>query len=136
MRQKIIKFCIAGVISAIIDIGILSILVELFSTPILTANTISFLIAVINSYFINKYWTWKDFSKNHKSQFSKFFIISTIGLIMNLFLMSLALSFNLWYLLAKVIIILIVAIWNFTANHLWTFSEKSYEKAVDNHPGI
>lgn len=122
--KKIIKFGVSGVVSAFIDFGILFILVEFFSVNVIIANTFSFLFAVINSYLFNKYWTFRDSEKNHYKQFAKFFLVSSIGLLINTFLMFLLIKLNIWYIFAKVIIVVIVAFWNFLANNFWTFNKQ------------
>lgn len=136
--RRFTKFCTAGLLSAVIDFGILAILVEVFDVAILPANAISFCLAATNSYFINKYWTFNDLSREHAKQFSKFFLISTIGLGLNSLLMWIAVSFGIWYFAAKAVIVVIVAFWNYFANHIWTFnrSTEKYEKVVDHNSGL
>jgi putative flippase GtrA len=126
-RKKIIKFGISGAISAIFDIGILAILVELFFLPVMLANVISFSVAVINSYILNKYWTFRDGGKNHVKQFAKFFVVSAIGLFLNMLLMWILLHFDVWYIFAKVFIILVVSVWNFSINNIWTFTSQKID---------
>lgn len=54
-----VKFMIVGVINFGVDYGILSLLTGVFGWPVAIANTISYSCGVINSYFLNKYWTFK-----------------------------------------------------------------------------
>jgi len=126
--NKIIRFCISGAISASIDLVLLVFCVEILKFEVVYANVISFSAALVNGYIFNKYWTFKDSSKKHVSQFSKFFFVSAIGLTLNTVLMILLLKINMWYVFAKMVIILIVAFWNFTANNLWTFN---YQKEAN-----
>src|SRR3990167_6836118 len=56
MFKQIIKFGIVGVINTIIDFGLLNLLVAIFDWAVLWANTVSFSVAVLNSFFFNKYW--------------------------------------------------------------------------------
>ncbi len=45
-------------------------------------KAISFLVAVINSYYFNKYWVFHS-QTNSKSKFSYFFIVSLVGFFLN-----------------------------------------------------
>jgi len=43
----------------------------------------SFLVAVINSYIFNKYWTFKAKGTKVAVEFSQFFLVSVVGMIIN-----------------------------------------------------
>ncbi len=134
MKRQIIKFSIIGLLNTIIDFSILNLLVKVASFAVLPANTISFSLAVINSYFLNKYWTFKDKRPVHIKQFSLFLIISLVGLgLSNLLIYlglevfkanSFGLSFVWHYNIAKAISAVIVLVWNFLASKFWVFYEK------------
>ena len=124
-HKKIIKFCVSGTVSAGVDFGTLILLVEVFSFNIIAANTISFTLAVINSFMFNKHWTFRDAGKNYSKQFFKFFMVSVTGLILNNSFLYLFIKLGLWYVAGKVITTLIVLFWNFSVNNLWTFDNQS-----------
>lgn len=126
-HKKIVKFCVVGFIGAAIDFGLLAILVEVFAWPVLIANTCSFIIALVNNFWLNKFWTWRDTSDQHVGQFVKYSLTSVVGLGINTLLMWLSLKIGLYYLLAKFFISIIVAFWNYSVNNWWTFLNK--EKA-------
>ncbi|MFH1457409.1 MAG: GtrA family protein [Patescibacteria group bacterium] len=124
--QQFFKFCVVGTIGAIIDIGGLFVLVEFVHIHYLLAATISFTVAVINSYFLNKYWTFQNKGNNHAKQFVIFVLVSVVGLLINLGVMySLVEWLAVWYLLSKAIASIIVLFWNFFMNKYVTF--KKYE---------
>lgn len=105
--------------------GALYLFVNFLNLPILLSTSLSFILAVINNFILNKIWTFKDKSRNYRKQFIKFFIISLIGLALTLVSMYLLVYLaKIWYILAKLITSAIVLTWNFLANKLWTFKEK------------
>jgi putative flippase GtrA len=59
-----------------VDIGALFVLVDLVNFNLYPSVAISFLLAVINGFLLNKLWTFEDKSKSYKKQFIKFLIIS------------------------------------------------------------
>jgi len=92
MKDKILemsKFAIIGLISTFVDFVILNLLISFFSITsgfwILPISLTSFTIASINSYFLNKNWTFKVKNNSKKVKFSNFFLISLIGLSINAF---------------------------------------------------
>lgn len=123
--QRFLNFCIVGVIGTVIDIGLLYCLVEYFYLPVLFAATISFGVAVINNYLLNKYFTFKSSEKNNLKQFTKYFLVSLIGLGINNTSMYFLINYLLcWYIYSKMMTTLVVLFWNFLANKYWTFKIK------------
>lgn len=134
MKRQIIKFSIIGVLNTIIDFSILNFLIRILSWTVLPANTISFSVAVINSYFLNKYWTFRDKQPVHIKQFSMFIMVSLVGLGLSNLLIYLGLeifktytfglSFVWHYNIAKAMSAIIVLVWNFLASKFWVFYAK------------
>jgi len=122
-HKKIVKFLVVGSSGAVIDFGILALLVELAGWQPLIANLISFSVAMISNFWLNKLWTWRDGSAEYKKQFVKFTITSVVGLAINSLFLWLSLLVGLHYLIAKIIASIVVAVWNFGINNYWTFSQ-------------
>jgi putative flippase GtrA len=80
---QIVKFLEVGVLNTLIDIGILNLLVWLTGVTsgfgLAPLNTVSFLTAATNSYFWNKFWTFKKGKEKRRGEFLQFLIISAIG---------------------------------------------------------
>lgn len=121
--SKFWKYCVVGLTGTAVDFGVLLLLVEVAHWSVLPANTLSFLLAATNNYVLNKYWTYADPERSIGKQYVKFLLVSTVGLGLNTVLMSLLVSFGMWYVAAKVIVIGAVLVWNFAANSLWTFQK-------------
>lgn len=139
--KELVKYTFVGLIGAAIDFGGLILFVEVFRIPILAANAISFIMAVINNFVLNKHWTFRDRDKNYARQFIKYLIVSIVGLGLNTAFMKILISIQIWYVPAKILIIFIVAVWNYLANKFWTFKIKSMEpvqsyEEVDNNTNI
>jgi len=125
---QLIKFGLVGLAGTIIDVGVLNLLHQVFAVMVYLAATISFTLAVINNFLLNKYWTFKDKeayrTKSH-IQFFQFIFVSVIGLLINLGLMYLLIEyFGFWFNWAKLGAIIVVLFWNFFANKFWTFRKK------------
>ena len=83
---QIAKFIVSGGLNTFLDFGALNLLIILTG---ITAGTqfsifkgLAFTVAVINSFFWNKYWTF-EFREKKKGEFAEFAAVSLIGLVIN-----------------------------------------------------
>ncbi len=139
-RTRFFRFAIVGAIGAVVDFGILNLLL-LLSTTYVVAGTISFIAAVINNFVWNRYWTYPDSrSKKLARQLLQFTVINAIGLIIRIPLLAglenllinwfgkllpdffLSVQF-MGHNTGLAIAILIVMLWNFLANRYWTYND-------------
>ncbi len=80
------KFIVVGGLNTFLDFAILNLLMA--ATGIAAGGTfsffkaLSFLVAVVNSYFWNKYWTF-EVNKGDRKEFIEFLIVSLVGLGIN-----------------------------------------------------
>ena len=83
MFFQFIKFLCVGLINTGVDFGVLNLLMFLTGITVGVGysffKAISFTVAVINSYFLNKRWTFRREGKMEKKEFIKFLIISLIA---------------------------------------------------------
>lgn len=140
MRQ-LIKFCVVGATSTVVDLGIYRFL--LFAFPLLPwwiSQSISFCFGVTNGFIWNRKWTFQASKKGQgAAQYSKFVASNIIGLILNLavskgvlFLLTGELVHGVnpapnQLMLAKILAIPIVLVWNFSAARFWTFKPQKIE---------
>ena len=86
--KRFLKFSAVGVVNFLIDFSILNLLSFAvgINKGIFVAffSAISFLIANLNSYFLNKRWTFKKDSKN--SSYKTFLALSVLGIAVNIFI--------------------------------------------------
>ena len=107
---RLIRFSIVGVFNTLLDLGILNLLIYLFDVvdPFIFSicKGVSFFLAIINSYFMNKYFTFNKKEKSPK-EFYLFITISIISLFINMVISSVA--FYLFGLYPQIISIHIIA---------------------------
>lgn len=120
------KFIIVGFSNTFIDFGVLNLLMWIFNSykgsSIIPFKTTSFIIANINSYLWNKYWTFKQKQKKHVAQeYGTFLVVSGVALGIHLLIVYFVTTFippiivgkELWANVANVIAVGIGFIWNF-----------------------
>jgi len=89
------------------------------------ANTIGYTAGMINSFILNKLWTFEAKGRT-KHQLHRFFILNILGLIVStLLIFVFADLFSVSYLIVWPITIGLVMIFNFIGNKYWTFSEET-----------
>lgn len=132
--RKFGKFLIVGSINFFIDFAILNLLsltsginkgffVAIFSV-------VSFLIANINSYYLNSKWTFKDFNKS--SNYKNFLTISVFGVLINILVIySFTVFINqnyfsdiIWLNISKIVAIGIVIFFNYFGYKKFVFKDK------------
>ncbi len=120
---KFLKFGIVGFSGLFIDFGITYICKEKLKIEKFISNSIGFCIAASSNYIFNRIWTFRSTNPEVMVEFSEFFLISLIGLGINLLILwILTNKFSKNFYLSKLFTIAVVTVWNFGANMLITFN--------------
>lgn len=81
------RFAVIGVLNTVLDFAILNLLINTTGfnsgSGFVLIKAISFIVAVTNSYYWNKYWTF-EFKQKVEKEFVQFFLVSIVGLGLNL----------------------------------------------------
>jgi putative flippase GtrA len=89
--QQIVRFCVVGTSNAIIDFGVLNLLLWLYPTThtwkTLGYNSVAVLLAATNSFFWNKYWTFQKRSPITGQEVYRFIVVAGGTMLMNDLLM-------------------------------------------------
>ncbi len=125
LLERFVKWSVVGAIGAVVDFSILSALVELAGVYVHFAQAISFTCAVVNNYILNRTWTFGEIKhKGSAVQFMQFFIVSILGLLTRTVIIYILVEWlSIWYIVATAIAVVVVLVWNFFANLVWTFRE-------------
>ena len=124
-RQRVTRFAkfgIVGCINTAIDFGLFLFLFYSLDVPLLWANTASYLIALLNSYLMNKRWTFADTSTGIDAVvgFGRFAAVNLVGLVIaNVGIW--AGSFLLPVPVAKALSIGFTMLWNYWSSSRFAF---------------
>jgi putative flippase GtrA len=120
---QFIKFCLVGSTGALIHLGLLYSLTELFHMWYVLSAAIGFTVAVLNNFVWNRLWTFKNTSPCIPRQLLLFFIINVISLCINLSVLYILTEYaGMWYMEAQIVAILVAVTNNFLGNRRFTFS--------------
>lgn len=127
---QFLRSVIVGAVATIIDIGVLTVLVEAFNVNVFIATAIGFIVGLLVNFFISSVWVFEKSKvvKNRVSEFIIFALIGVVGLIINelivnFFDLYLAKSLifgsfidsDKYYLIGKLVATVIAFVWNFFA---------------------
>lgn len=130
--SKYLKFSAIGGVGALINTGVLWVAKEGFSVYYLWAAVLGFCVASTTNYLMNRHWTFRS-RQAISGQYVQFLLVSVCGLLLNLAILKgivegamPALGIredraSIYLVVANLIAIFVVSIFNFFANSLWTF---------------
>lgn len=137
--HKMTKFLIVGVLNTGIDFFIFNTLIVATGAdtgaPVALFKSISFICALVNSYELNRLWTFDDASggKRSKAEFIRFTVITVIGFFVNVgttfalvaaFRAPLGLSQIRWDNVAAAAATALNLVWNFIGYKMFVFTSK------------
>lgn len=117
---RFLRFALVGGFATGIQYLLLIILVHLAGAEPVTASAVGFVVSAFANYIINYHFTFAS-NQRHIAALSKFSVLASIGLFLNSAMMSGLIRLGLHYLPAQVMATVVVLLWNFVGNSLWTF---------------
>lgn len=136
-NHQVIKFVLVGILNTFIDLGVLNILIWISGTAsgllYPAFKGVSFIVAVINSYFWNKFWTFKkkETTKNQK-EFTRFFVVAVFGIGINISVATwlvnvvgpqFGLSLKIWANVGAICATFVSMAWNFFGYKFFVFQK-------------
>ena len=119
---QLIKFGMVGVMNTLVDFIVYQLLVY-FGLHYAAAQCISYSCGLLNSYFFNSRWTFKETKKYTKQEFARFILVNLISLGISVLLLRLCYEVLgiTSDLVAKLIVTALVMVINFIGNKLFVF---------------
>gem|GEM_PF-149882 len=138
--KQMLRFALAGGLNTLVDLLILNGLLWLFptnsSSMLLAFNSLAYSIGAINSFLLNKYWTFGQKQRTTRAELARFTLVTMCGIAWSsaiLWLASRALRsflFNatVWANASKLVAIAGTALISYLGMRLWVFVSKQSEK--------
>lgn len=121
-RSSFVRYVIGGCIAASAHLAVVATLVEIGGMDKEDANSFGFVVGVLINYAFQRRVTFREHAREHSRQMPLFIGFALVGLGINRFVYAHGIhDFHLQYLLAAAMAILVVFVFNFTANSLITF---------------
>ncbi len=118
---------LVSVLALGVDVGLLTLMTELFAVHYLLSSLIGFCGGLITNYLLSISWAFEAREMtNRKKEFLVFCLVGVIGLGLNqLLLWTLTDLAHLYYLLSKAISVVLLFFWNYGVRKYLLFSPRS-----------
>ncbi|MEQ8174229.1 MAG: GtrA family protein [Syntrophomonadaceae bacterium] len=119
---QLMRFCIVGIANTAVDLGVFFVL-TFGGVPYLVAQVLAYSTGVVNSFFMNRRWTFKVEGKTSWGEMSSFLLVNLSSLLLSsllLFILYDACHVPLW--LSKLAATGLCMLVNFTASRRWVFN--------------
>ncbi|SDT17263.1 Putative flippase GtrA (transmembrane translocase of bactoprenol-linked glucose) [Paenibacillaceae bacterium GAS479] len=141
--KTLIKYSLTGVMNTAVDYAIFALLNAVFGMHYLLAQTFSYALATVNSYVVNRKWTFRRTGRAKRDELLKFLAVNALMFGLSTAILALFHGFLDWNtLISKGIAIFVATGAGFSLNKLWVFrhSETLEEvtkvaESVESHPG-
>ena len=125
---QMIKFAAVGCVNTMIDWSVYFIILKLFPAESVifytAAKGFSYLCGIINSFFLNRNWTFKDILRDKEGgRFFKFMLVNAVGLGFNSISVYIFLNLNFSHIVSLFLATSITFTFNFILNKMWVFRE-------------
>ncbi len=127
LKQFLSYFGVGGV-SALVEWAVFSLLESVANLPYLLATVLAFLVSTTVNWLLGRTFTFRQsaYTENRGKEAFLVFLVSGIGLLFNLLLMTLfvevlGLNTHLLKTVAKILSTGIVFLWNFCARKFWIY---------------
>lgn len=129
--KQLIRYLISGSIAATVDLSLLYIFTDLLGWWYLFSATLAFILSFFVSFFLQKFWTFRDNNREAiYQQMTLYFILALVNIALNTFLMYLLVDlFKIWYIFSQIIAAGLIACESFILYKFFIFSEK--KEALD-----
>lgn len=119
---KIGKYLAVSIFVTIMDVVMLGLLVEIMGLYYIYATTISYIIAFLTKFIMNRNWVFKDNPGVWIVQLRRSIIVTMFGLLITNVVMWIGVEYLLvHYLIVKMAAIGIVFIWTYTLHNVYSF---------------
>ena len=121
---RLVKFGFVGIGNTLVDFAVYTLLVSLTGIDAAICNVISYMCGVLNSFILNKVWTFSDAARgNTAARLLLFYVANGLGLASSTFIVWL-LAEPVGPLIAKLIAVPCVFLMNYASSYLIFYFRK------------
>lgn len=119
--SKLVKFGITGVMNTLVDFVVFLLLTNI-GVAIYLAQVVSYSCGMLNSYIVNRSWTFKSKGKFFSRQMIRFIVVNLLLLLLSLaMLWVFTEQLGLIKIIAKLCSTVLIMVIGFIVNRIWVF---------------
>src|SRR5712692_2393102 len=146
--RQVLRFGLIGGLNTLVDVLILNSLLLLFPTTsapkLLAYNSLAYSLGAVNSFFLNKYWTFGSRQQVTRGEQARFILTTLCGIGWSSAILWLAstllhrflVNATLWANASKVLAIAGTALISYLGMRLWVFVSSTPQKQVRSHAAV
>jgi putative flippase GtrA len=121
LLRQFMRFSGVGAVSAIGHYGLMIVLVQSFQVGAVAASIAGSLLGAVINYCLNYRFTFHS-NKRHRESVTKFAAVALTSVLVNSIFMWVGVDLmEAPYLLSQLVTTVLLLLWSFSANRLWTF---------------
>ena len=117
---QLIRFLLVGLLAAVAYVAVMALVVDGLGGRVLLAAFLAFVFATIVSFVGNALWSFG--ARPTAANAARFFIVNTVGLLLNLAIAWAMERAGVHYLLISLTVLVVVPMFNFAGHRLITFA--------------
>lgn len=123
-----LRFIASGLAAVSAETISFLILLKIVHLPIVVASALSFLIGLCTSFVLNRQWTFSgDYIRTKQQQFVLYASIASVNLVLNSWIVTVLTREGVAPVLAKLLAISVISIWNFLLFRSVVFKHRASE---------
>ena len=121
LTRQFVKFGLVGVLNTALHYGVFLVLFRVLGVPMLVASAIGYCVGLVNSFLLNRSWTFRVVGDGRRVEFVKFVVVNLIALGVNLALLEVFTRAGVVPEIGQVLAIGGSMVVNFLGNRVWVF---------------
>jgi putative flippase GtrA len=121
LLQSLLRFAVTGGLSVGVDVAVLALLHSAAGVDLVLAASLGYLASLVVNYSLNHAWVFQS-SGDHGRRLLKYGSLVVLNYALTIGVVSGLVRVGVYYLLAKLVVVVINAILNFTLFRSWVFS--------------
>ncbi|TVX97069.1 GtrA family protein [Cohnella terricola] len=126
LDKQPIKFIVVGFSNTMLSYLLFVICVEIFNLSHSWSLGISYLVGIVNSYYWNRKWTFRLQNYSGMAPFLKFISVYFLTYLVNLAVLEILMSANLWNsLINQAVALTVTTMMSYTGHKYWSFKSQT-----------
>ncbi len=126
IEKRFLHYLIAGASAFFVEYGCFYVLYTIFNIHLIIANSVSFLLGLLTSFFLNRLWTFSNnsYTKKATHQLVFYVVLAVINLLLTNVLLEALARFGVDPRFGKILAMIITSLWNFFLFRAVVFSHQ------------
>ncbi|MCW2542611.1 MAG: hypothetical protein JWM40_163 [Frankiales bacterium] len=122
LLQSVLRFAVTGGLSVAVDFAVLTLLHGVLDVELVLSASLGYAASLVINYSLNHAWVFQS-SGDHRRRLVKYGSLVVVNYALTIGIVSGLVAVGVFYLIAKLVVVVINALLNFTLFRSWVFSD-------------